>query len=151
MLKYYNYDVVFQEVPDEVSLAINLTNCPNHCPDCHSKHLWEDIGEQLSEDELKRLVEIYRGDITCVLIMGGDASKNEVEALAHYIKHSLNLKVAWYSGRYDKPLNISDFDYLKFGPYLEEKGGLKSADTNQRYYKVVDGELIDQTERFRKR
>ena len=151
MLKYYNYDVVFQEVPDEVSLAINLTNCPNHCPDCHSKHLWEDIGEELSEDETSRLVEIYRGDITCVLIMGGDASKDEVEALAHYIKHNLKLKVAWYSGRYDKPLNISDFDYLKFGPYLEEKGGLKSADTNQRFYEVVDGELVDQTERFRKR
>ena len=151
MLKYYNYDVVFQEVPDEVSLAINLTNCPNRCPDCHSKHLWEDIGEELSEDETSRLVEIYRGDITCVLIMGGDASKDEVEALAHYIKHNLKLKVAWYSGRYDKPQNISDFDYLKFGPYLEEKGGLKSADTNQRFYKVVDGELIDQTERFRKR
>ena len=151
MLKYYNYDVVFQEVPDEVSLAINLTNCPNHCPDCHSKHLWEDIGEELSEDETSRLVDIYRGDITCVLIMGGDASKNEVEALAHYIKHSLNLKVAWYSGRYEKPQNIGDFDYLKFGPYLEEKGGLKSADTNQRFYKVVDGKLIDQTERFRKR
>ena len=151
MLKYYNYDVVFQEVPDEVSLAINLTNCPNRCPDCHSKHLWEDIGEELSEDETSRLVDIYRGDITCVLIMGGDASKNEVEALAHYIKHSLNLKVAWYSGRYEKPQNIGDFDYLKFGPYLEEKGGLKSADTNQRFYKVVNGELIDQTERFRKR
>ena len=151
MLKYYNYDVVFQEVPDEVSLAINLTNCPNRCPDCHSKHLWEDIGEELSEDKTSRLVDIYRGDITCVLIMGGDASKNEVEALAHYIKHSLNLKVAWYSGRYEKPQNIGDFDYLKFGPYLEEKGGLKSADTNQRFYKVVDGELIDQTERFRKR
>ena len=151
MLKYYNYDVVFQEVPDEVSLAINLTNCPNRCPDCHSKHLWEDIGEELSEVETSRLVDIYRGDITCVLIMGGDASKNEVEALAHYIKHSLNLKVAWYSGRYEKPQNIGDFDYLKFGPYLEEKGGLKSADTNQRFYKVVDGELIDQTERFRKR
>ena len=151
MLKYYNYDVVFQEVPDEVSLAINLTNCPNHCPDCHSKHLWEDIGEELSEDETSRLVDIYRGDITCVLIMGGDASKNEVEALAHYIKHSLNLKVAWYSGRYEKPQNIGDFDYLKFGPYLEDKGGLKSADTNQRFYKVVNGELIDQTERFRKR
>lgn len=26
MLKYYNYDIVFQEYPDEVTLAINLTN-----------------------------------------------------------------------------------------------------------------------------
>ena len=64
---------------------------------------------------------------------------------------NINERLINESGRYDKPLNISDFDYLKFGPYLEEKGGLKSADTNQRYYKVVDGELIDQTERFRKR
>ena len=24
MLKYYNYDIVFQEVPDEVTLAVNL-------------------------------------------------------------------------------------------------------------------------------
>ena len=151
MLKYYNYDVVFQEVPDEVSLAINLTNCPNHCPDCHSKHLWEDIGEELSEDETSRLVDIYRGDITCVLIMGGDASKNEVEALAHYIKHSLKLKVAWYSGRYEKPSNIGDFDYIKFGPYIEENGGLKSPNTNQKFYKVVDGDLIDQTYRFQRR
>lgn len=150
MLKYYNYDVVFQEVPDEVSLAINLTNCPNHCPDCHSKHLWEDIGEQLTEDEVKRLVDIYRGDITCVLIMGGDASKNEVEALAHYIKHSLNLKVAWYSGRYNEPANTSDFDYVKFGPYLTEKGGLKSPGTNQRFYKVVDGKMVDQTYKFQR-
>lgn len=149
-MKYYNYDVVFQEVPDEVSLAINITNCPNHCPDCHSKHLWEDIGEELTEDELNRLVDIYRGDITCVLIMGGDASKNEVETLAHYIKHSLNLKVAWYSGRYDNPLNISDFDYLKLGPYLTEKGGLKNHDTNQKFYKVFNGKLIDQTYRFQK-
>lgn len=151
MLKYYNYDVVFQEVPDEVSLAINLTNCPNHCKDCHSPHLWENIGEELSEDELTRLVEIYRGDITCVCIMGGDAAKNEVEDLAHYIKNTLQLKVAWYSGRYDKPVNINDFDYIKFGPYIEEKGGLKSPETNQRFYKVTNGNLIDCTERFQRK
>lgn len=151
MLKYYNYDIVFQEVPDEVSLAINITNCPNHCKACHSPHLWENIGKELSEEELHRIVEIYRGDITCVCIMGGDAAKHEVEALAHYIKTFLNLKVAWYSGRYDKPVNINDFDYIKLGPYMEENGGLKSPDTNQRFYKVEDGELKDITYRFRPR
>ena len=39
MLKYANFDVVFQEVPDEVTLAINITNCPNQCPGCHSKNI----------------------------------------------------------------------------------------------------------------
>jgi len=151
MLKYYNYDIVFQEVPDEVSLAVNITNCPNHCKGCHSLHLWEDIGTELTENELDRLAEIYRGDITCICLMGGDASKSEVESLAHHIKNTLNLKVAWYSGRYDKPLNINNFDYLKFGPYIAEKGGLKSPGTNQRFYKVVDGNLLDITDRFCKR
>ena len=150
MLKYYNYDIVFQEVPDEVTLAINITNCPNHCKNCHSPHLWKDFGTELTENEIDRLAEIYRGDITCICLMGGDASKGEVEILAHYIKHSLNLKVAWYSGRYDKPLNINDFDYIKLGPYIPEKGGLKSSGTNQRFYKVVDGVMIDIIDRFQK-
>ena len=28
MLKYTNHDIVFQEFPDEVTLAINLSLCP---------------------------------------------------------------------------------------------------------------------------
>ncbi len=150
MLKYYNYDIVFQEVPDETSLAINLTNCPNHCKGCHSPHLWEDIGVELSEDELDRIARIYEGDITCICIMGGDASKAEVEALAKHIKTKLNLKVAWYSGRYDKPSDLNFFDYIKLGPYIPEKGGLKSQSTNQVLYKNVDGNLQDITYRFQK-
>lgn len=148
MLKYYNYDVVFQEVPDEVSLAINLTNCPNHCRDCHSPHLWENIGTELTDNELVRLADIYKGEITCICIMGGDAAKDEVEHMASFIKNTMKLKVAWYSGRLEKPMNINDFDYIKFGPYIPERGGLKSPDTNQRFYKVVDGNLKDITYRF---
>ena len=151
MLKYANFDIVFQEVPDEVSLAINLSNCPNHCRDCHSPHLWENIGTELTENELVRLADIYKDDITCICIMGGDAAKEEVESIAHFIKKTMRLKVAWYSGRYDKPLNIKDFDYIKLGPYMPEHGGLKSPDTNQRFYKVIDGNLLDFTSRFQKR
>ena len=50
MLKYYNYDIVFQEYPDEVTLAINLTLCPNRCVGCHSAFLRDDIGEELSPE-----------------------------------------------------------------------------------------------------
>ena len=39
MLKYANFDIVFQEVPEEVTLAINISNCPNQCPGCHSKNV----------------------------------------------------------------------------------------------------------------
>ena len=115
--------------------------------DSHRPH----PNNQIPEEGTQIPSWVYRGDITCVCIMGGDASKSEVEALAHYIKNTLELKVAWYSGRYDKPLNISDFDYIKFGPYLTGKGGLKSPDTNQKFYKVVDGDLKEMTYRFQRR
>jgi len=39
MLKYTTAQVVFSEIPDEITLAINLSNCPIHCPNCHSKEL----------------------------------------------------------------------------------------------------------------
>ena len=40
MLKYVNTDIVFQEIPDEVTLAVNISNCPCRCPGCHSQYLW---------------------------------------------------------------------------------------------------------------
>ena len=38
------FDVVFQEIPGEVTLALNLSGCPNRCAGCHSPHLWEEVG-----------------------------------------------------------------------------------------------------------
>lgn len=31
MLKYVNTGIVFQEIPDETTLAINISNCPCAC------------------------------------------------------------------------------------------------------------------------
>ena len=71
MLKFAGYDIVFQEIPDEVTLAISISGCPNRCPGCHSPQLREDIGEPLTEETLTALLERYRGAITCVCLMGG--------------------------------------------------------------------------------
>ena len=70
MLKVYNYDITFQEVPEETSLILNISNCPYHCPDCHSKFLWEDIGESINI-VLKDLLNKYKTLITCLCFMGG--------------------------------------------------------------------------------
>lgn len=59
MLKYAGYDIVFQEIPDEVTLALNLSGCPNGCPGCHSPHLQRDEGEALTPGALERLLERY--------------------------------------------------------------------------------------------
>ena len=154
MLKYANYDVVFQEVPDEVTLAINISNCPNQCPGCHSKYLWENIGKNLDINELNRLVSQYETGITCVCFMGGDAAPQEVAYLARQLKsrHD-NLKMAWYSGKNELPQNISfdHFDYIKLGRYVAELGPLDSVTTNQRMMKrLADGRVKDITEWFRK-
>ena len=56
-LKYLNTQIVFQEIPDEISLAINITQCPNNCKGCHSEYLKEDIGTELTKTELAKLIE----------------------------------------------------------------------------------------------
>ena len=150
MLKYVDTKVTFSEVPDEISLCINITGCKVGCKGCHSPYLAEDIGEPLDLQNLTNLIDTNKG-ITCVCIMGGDANPSEVDDIAQDIKEYYpELKVAWYSGRQelDKEINLKWFDFLKLGPYIEELGPLNSKTTNQRFYKVVNDELIDITSVF---
>jgi anaerobic ribonucleoside-triphosphate reductase activating protein len=152
MLKYVDAKVVFAEVPDEVTLAINISGCPCNCRGCHSPYLAEDIGERLRYDNLIPLIQKNKG-ITCVAFMGGDADPLSVDAYAGIIKEQFpNLKVAWYSGRQELSNSISlfNFDYIKLGPYKEESGPLDSRTTNQRFYKVSGKELVDITSKFLK-
>ena len=151
MLKYHNFDIVFQEIPDETTLAVNITGCPYRCPGCHSPHLREDTGEPLTQEALLSILERYGEGITCICLMGGDARPLEVQELAGWIKTSLGYRSAWYSGAEVLPEGIDplNFDYIKIGPYVEAAGGLKSATTNQRRYHVEkDGSLTDITSRF---
>ena len=149
MLKVASFDIVFQEIPGEVTLALNLSNCPCHCPGCHSQHLAQDIGEPLNEELMDGLIARYGSMITCVAFMGGDAEPEEVAKWAAYVKEH-DLKTAWYSGRTSYPRNPRVLDYLKLGPYIEALGGLKSPDTNQRFYKREDDNWIDVTSVFQK-
>jgi len=143
-MRVASFDIVFQEIPGEVTLALNLSGCPCHCPGCHSPHLAEDIGEPLTTELIDDLINRYKGLITCVAFMGGDADPDYVVEMAAHIK---GLKTAWYSGRNIMPAN-SPFDYVKIGPYVEALGGLKSPKTNQRLYKRVGDEWQDITSAF---
>ena len=150
MLKYVDAKVVFAEVPDEVTLAINISNCPCQCKGCHSSYLAQDIGEPLDLQHLTDLIDSNKG-ISCVCIMGGDANPSEVDDIAQDIKEYYpELKVGWYSGRQElsKEIELSNFDYIKLGPYIEEFGPLNNRTTNQRFYKVNGKELVDITSRF---
>lgn len=80
MLKYVGYDIVFREIPDETTLAINISNCPCHCPGCHSSYLAEDIGEPLTITRIEKLINENKG-ITAICFMGGD---NDPKLINHY-------------------------------------------------------------------
>lgn len=150
MLKYVDAKVVFAEVPDEVTLAINISNCPCQCKGCHSSYLAQDIGTELTFNEVRKLIRKNSG-ISCIALMGGDAEPDKVNTLASFITNHYNsIKVAWYSGRQElsKDINLEYFDYIKLGPYMEEFGPLNSRTTNQRMYKVHDCELEDITSKF---
>ncbi len=154
-MRFANYNVVFQEIPDEVTLAINLSNCPNRCQGCHSPYLRENTGEILNEETLLSIINKYKGAITCVCFMGGDATPEGVGGLAGFIRKKTNgaLKTGWYSGKDMLPDNYSlqNFNYIKLGQYKENLGGLNSMATNQRFYRIENNKMIDMTYRFQKR
>ena len=140
MLKCYSYDIVCQEIPDEISLAVNISCCPNRCPGCHSPWLWDNEGEDMTEDMLSALIGKYSAAITCFCFMGGDAEPMEIMRLAGWIRSRWpEIRTAWYSGKESIPegFDITCLDYIKLGPYIEALGGLKSPDTNQALYRIA--------------
>lgn len=155
MVRYHNFDIVFAEIPGETTLAINLTNCPNRCPGCHSPHLQAGAGHVLDETELCALLGRYGRSVTCVAFMGGDAAPQEIAQLAGLVRREYPvLRTGWYSGRAKLPdgIDIRAFDYVKLGGWVEALGPLTAPTTNQRLYEIApDGSMRDITERFRRK
>lgn len=140
MLKYFNYDIVAQEIPDQLTLAINIAGCPFACAGCHSPWLQQDEGTRFDSQSLHSIVERYCSAVTCVCLMGGDSAPHEVQQLAQYVRSTWpHLKTGWYSGREEWPteLDRTAFDFVKLGPYIAALGGLDCPTTNQRLYAVM--------------
>lgn len=150
-MKYVDKAIEFGEVPDEISLCINISNCPFHCEGCHSPWLWEDSGTELTVDVFLEMIKKAVG-ISCICIMGG--SEQEVYDLIIKAQEKLKegYKWAWYTGQ--ESINntklLSTLNYLKTGSWQKDLGPLSSPTTNQRFYRVVEGQLVDNTFRFRK-
>ena len=138
MLKYTDSQITFREIPDEITLCINISNCPFKCEGCHSKELWKDIGEELTPDVINRLLQ--KG-VTCICFMGGDSDIKSLLELLIYVKEChQKVKTAWYTGRKEVPLYnfpLMLLDYIKIGPYIKERGPLDNPNTNQRLYELI--------------
>lgn len=151
-LKYANYAIVFEEVPDEISLAINISGCPYRCEGCHSQYLWKYTGNYLKED-LDKIIKPYKEYITCICFMGGDQNIIELYEICKLIKNKYNLKICIYSGHNTGDIFtnfIADglIDYLKIGAYVSKLGGLNNPTTNQKMFEIKNGIMKDITKKF---
>lgn len=139
MIKYIPEDtlVVFEEIPEEVTLALNISNCQNNCKGCHSPYLRLNKGDELTTEAIDALVSENEG-ITCICFMGeGNDKAALIEAAKNARKSHPELKIALYSGRDEVEDDVYEaFNYVKVGPYKEEFGPLNKKTTNQRLYEV---------------
>lgn len=136
---YFSYpQVVLQEVPDEISLALSISGCNLNCKGCHSSETFDPkFGEELSLSKLAQMID-HQKYITCVLFYGGEWLIEELEVFIDYVK-SRNLKVCLFTGRnleYFSVEFLSKLDFIKVGIYKENLGGLKSEQTNQKFIKL---------------
>lgn len=172
MIKYYDVATVFAEFPDETTLAINISNCPGHCGhmedgkfvlDCSEPWLLEDVGTELTTEELDRLIG-ENPDVTCIGFMGGDNDLATVYALTVWLhNHHPELKVGIYSGREFLDLRLAEvMDYYKIGRFIMPQpkehpeewwktncGVIGFPFSNQLMFKRVGDELVNVTHRFR--
>ena len=136
--------IVFQEVPNEISLCFSITGCKVGCKGCHSTELWhEENGMSLTNINFTQWLKKYQGLISCVVFFGGEwQAKVLIEKLIIAKNHGL--KTCLYSGEKHIDINISQhLNFLKTGAWHETLGGLESATTNQVFRNAITGEKLN--------
>jgi anaerobic ribonucleoside-triphosphate reductase activating protein len=136
--------IVFQEVPNEISLCFSITGCKIGCKGCHSTDLWsENNGIPLTNQTFKHWLNKYHSFISCVCFFGGEwQAQALIEKLI--ITKKMGLKTCLYSGQDHIDIQISQhLTFLKTGKWTPHLGGLDSAKTNQRFYNLSTGENLN--------
>ena len=149
MLKYDSYNIVLQEIPNEISLCFTITGCQLACDGCHSEHIWNpENGKELTSDFFEKLILKYQKTITCILFMGGEWSCDDLVLLIS-IAQEKDLKTALYTGLNEKQLKrkhpelLQNLDYLKTGKWIPNLGGLDNRNTNQILRNLKSGEIMN--------
>lgn len=136
--------ILFQEVPDEVSLAYTVYGCPIQCRGCHSRDSWDlNGGAFLSAEMFSMHLKRYQSMVTCVLFFGGEWHPDALIAKLK-IARQKGLKTCLYTGADRVPLRIqNNLTYLKTGPWQPKRGGLQSKTTNQKFLELASGNLLN--------
>lgn len=149
VLRYSSYDIVLQEVPNEISLCFTITGCPLACQGCHSQYTWNpNFGEPLTAGVFEKLLTKYDQTISCVLFMGGEWNTEQLLCFITIAK-SKNLKTALYTGLNRKqvkkkyPELLTHLDYIKTGKWIPSLGGLDSRTTNQELLEIKTNNVLN--------
>jgi anaerobic ribonucleoside-triphosphate reductase activating protein len=134
---YYDFQVVLQEVPGEISLCFSICGCKIQCKGCHSSHLWkEENGKILLVHNFLETLNKYADYATCVLFMGGEWHQKELIELLKIAKHK-RYKTCLYTGEESVSEELTkELTFLKTGKWKQELGGLESETTNQTFIEI---------------
>ncbi|AVJ54926.1 anaerobic ribonucleoside-triphosphate reductase activating protein [Idiomarina sp. OT37-5b] len=144
LFRYCSEEVVFQEVPGEVSLAYTMTGCPVGCKGCHSADTWAvGSGLELTLDYLAQQLNRYQGFITCLAFMGGEWRPEMLKACLKLARRR-GIKTCLYTGYDNVSIQLREhLDFLKTGPWVKELGGLDSPTTNQKFYDLRNQQVLN--------
>lgn len=147
---YYNPQITFREVPDEISLTFPcLCYEKEHCSlDCNSKFCWkENWKDKLNILHCEVIEEYYlhNNGVTCITIMTSLCFFYLKNILRKFKLKYPGIKTCLYIGKdweeliFTKDFREFDFgvlDYVKIGRFKKEYGPLDNPNTNQRFYKI---------------
>lgn len=161
LVPVYSTGVTMNEVPDHLAFYIEFGNCKQKCKGCHSPHLWESVANPMSIEELEILARdaVSKG-ANAIVLMGGTTNGIPYLHLLRVIDTLSQIApVCLYSGSddYEHDMLIAittGLTWLKTGSYKETKGGLMSAETNQKFLRKENVNLryavfIDETYKFK--
>ena len=131
--------IVFQEVPNHISLAFSISGCPMGCAGCHSVETWnEQFGSELTDETFAAWLNKYQGMVSNVLFYGGEWEPKRLVELIRQAK-ARGLKTTLYTGLEFSQLPqqiIDHVSYLKTGKYIKKLGGITSTNSNQFFYDI---------------
>ncbi len=143
-MNYYNFQIVLQEVPGEISLCFSITGCTLKCEGCHSPFLWKkENGITLTKDRYLSYLNQYKNLASCVLFMGGEWHEKE---LAYYLKlaNKMMYKTCLYTGETSVSQTITkELTWIKVGKWNPTLGGLTSRKTNQKFIDIKTNTILN--------
>lgn len=142
--------ITLTEIPDRIAYFIELGNCTQHCPNCHSPYLSDTV---ISPPDLAGVAHMTeratKTGADAIVLMGGTTNGiSDADLITICQTLGSILPLGLYSGRDDEERDKDiarrgSLHWLKTGSYREELGGLDNPRTNQRFYELEDHFVFD--------